>query len=175
MIALDRLIACALGDLSGDDELAVEEHVLSCDACARRYASFVRIGPAIAALLRSGSASTFLTRDLVARFEAEGLVTRRYELEPGRRVPCTVDGSDIYALATFHADLRGVERVDLERMGQRVTDVPFDPTTGRVYMITSCDFIRSLPTMEFPLRLIAVDAHGDRTLGDYLLDHTAPG
>jgi hypothetical protein len=64
--------------------------------------------------------------------------------------------------------------VDLIRGGQRLLDVPFDPDAGRVYMVTRADFLRTLPTMKVELRLIAVDDGNERTLGEFVLDHTAP-
>lgn len=175
MIALDHLIASALGELSGDAEMEVEEHVLSCSSCAHCYASLLRLGPAIAHLIRSGSALMPVTRALADRLDAEGLISRRYELEPSRAVPCTVGPADIYSLTTYHVDLTGASRVDLIRPGQRLSDVPFDAEAGRVYMLLRADVLRALPTMTVALRLVAVDEGGDRILGEYALDHTAPG
>jgi hypothetical protein len=174
MIALDRLISCARGELSGDAEQEVEEHVLSCSRCALRYASFLRLGPAIAELVRGGGVTMPVTRALAERLDAEGLISRRYELEPGTAVPCTVGPDDVYSLTTYHVDLAGVSRVDLVRFGQRVPDIPFDADAGRVYMLTRAEVLRTLPTMRVPLQLVAVEAEGERTLGDYVLDHTAP-
>lgn len=174
MIALDRLIASALGELSGDAEMEVEEHVLSCSRCARRYGSLLRLGPGIAQLVRSGEALMPVTRALAERLEAEGLISRRYELEPGRAVACTAGPADIYSLTSYHVDLTGASRVDLVRPGQRLSDVPFDADAGRVYMLLRADALRALPSMRIALRLIAVDDDSERTLGEYVLDHTAP-
>jgi anti-sigma factor RsiW len=174
MIATDRLVALALGELSGDAELEVETHVLSCGSCARRYASLLRMGPAIAELVRDGSAMMPVTCALAERLDAEGLISRRYELEPGKPVPCTVGPDDVYSLTTYHVDLAGVSRVDLIRFGQRLSDIPFDAGAGRVYVLTAASVLRKLPTQRVPLQLVAVEAGGERVLGDYVLDHTAP-
>lgn len=172
MIESERLLAAALGELSGDEELAVEEHVVSCGACAARYASFVRLGPALAALVRDGAAAMPITRSLVERLDAEGLVSRRYVLAPGAMVPCGVGPADVYSLVVLDADLTGATRIDLIRGADRLADVPYDPT-GHVYLLTPSRIVRTFPTMKLPLRLIAVDGVSERALGDYTLDHTA--
>jgi hypothetical protein len=148
-------------------------HVLSCGRCAAIYVSFVRLGPAIATIIRSGHAGMPVTRSLAERLDAEGLISRRYTLEAGRPVPCSIGPDDIYSLTTYHVDLSGVSRVDLIRAGQRIADIPFDGASNRVYMLTRADVLRALPTMAFKLVLLAVDERGERTLGEYILDHTA--
>jgi hypothetical protein len=175
MIAIDRLVASAIGELTGDADAEVEEHVLSCGACAARYAFFVRLGPAIAELVRGGAVTMPISRALAEQLDARGLITRRYVLEPDKPVPCTIGPDDIYSLTTYSVDLQGVSRVDLIRGDQRLPDVPFDAAAGRVYMLTSAQVLRQVPSMRLHLRLLAVDEAGERTLGTYLLDHTAPG
>lgn len=173
MIALERLAACALGELHADAESEVEEHVLSCGRCAAVYASFVRLGRSVAALVQAGGASMVAPRTIVEALEREGLVSRRYVLAPGAVVPCTVGADDIYSLTTFEADLSGIERVDMIRGTQRIDDVPFEPS-GTVRLITSCELIRALPSMKLPFRLVAVRPDGsEKVLAEYTLDHTA--
>jgi hypothetical protein len=174
VIAVDRLIACALGELADDDADEVEEHILSCGACATRYASFVRLGPAIRALVRDGDATVPATRALVDAADAAGLVTRRYVLTPGAVVRCTVDATDIYSLTTYEGlDLAGVSQLDFVRAGTRIADVPFDAREGRLYMLTRAEMLRALPTVKLPIRLVAVEGSGERTIAEVTLDHTA--
>jgi len=172
-MAVERLVASALGELAADEDAEVEEHVLSCGHCAAIYASLVRLGPAIAHLVGDGGATMPITRTLVERLEHEGLITRRYELTSAAVVPCAVGADDIYSLTTYHVNLAGVSRVDLIRAGQRLSDVPFDAVRGRVYMLSRAEALRMLPTTKLPIRLVAVEASGERTLGEYTLDHTA--
>jgi len=174
VIAVDRLIACALGELTGEAADEVEEHVLSCGACAATYASFVRLGPAIRSLVRDGDAMLPATSALVEAVDAAGLVTRRYVLTPGAIVPCTVDAADIFSLATYEGiDLAGVSRLDVIRAGTRIADVPFDARAGRLYMLSSAKTLRSLPTIKLPIRLVAVESAGERTIAEVTLDHAA--
>jgi hypothetical protein len=174
VIAVDRLIACALGDLTGDAADEVEEHVLSCGTCAATYASFVRLGPAIRALVGDGGAMLPATPALLEAAEAAGLVTRRYTLTPGAVVKCTVDATDIYSLTTYEGlDLGGVSRLDVIRAGTRLTDVPFDARAGRLYMLTRAESLRALPSRKLPIQVVAVDGDGERTIAEITLDHTA--
>jgi len=170
VIDIDRLIACALG---GDDD-AVEEHVLDCTPCAERFASFVRLGPAVAAALRAGEVGFVATRALVERLDREHMISRRYLLTPGAIVPCTIGLTDLFSMLEIEADLTSASRVDLTRAGEHFADIPFDRTAGRVYVVTPATVVRRFPTMKLPFRLVAVDGSTERTLGEYTLDHTAP-
>ena len=174
MIALELLIGSALGELDAAEEARVEEHVVSCGDCAARFASFVRLGPAIAAITRSGGATFVATRSVVERLEAEGLISRRYTLAPGTAVPCTAAPGDIYSLVQFEADLRGVSRVDLRGPLRSVNDAPFDPAAGCIYTVTSSASLLTLPTQQLSFEVVAVEDDGsERKLGDYTLNHTA--
>jgi hypothetical protein len=174
VIAIELLIGSALGELGEADEAQVEEHVVSCGECAARYASFVRLGPAIAAVTRSGAATFVATARVVERLEAEGLISRRYTLAPGTIVPCTVTPADVYSLVRFEADLRGVSRVDLRSAFRHVTDVPFDPTADCIYTVTSSASLLPLPSTQLRFELHAVEPDGtERRLGEYTLDHAA--
>lgn len=171
---LALLAGSALGELDDAEEARVEEHVVSCDACAARYATFVRLGPAIAALVPAHRPSFVATPAVVARLEAEGLISRRYVIAPGSRVPCTVRPEDIYALTRLDADLSGISRLDLRRGPERYEDVPFDPKAGAVYLLTRSASLLPLPSAPVEITLLAIDRDGsERTLGDYTLDHTA--
>lgn len=171
MIELERLLACALG---GDDD-EVEAHVLACDDCAHAFAQLASLPAAIRELVAAGGAQFACTRALVDALATAGLVTRRYLLAPGSVVPCTIDARDIYTIVALEADLTGATRIDIVRGPTRYEDVPFDPAHGRVYLIAPAVAIRVLPTAPIPLAVIAVDRSGERTLGEYKLDHTAFG
>jgi len=174
VIALELLIGSALGELSSEDEERVEEHVVSCGACAARYASFVRLGPAIDRQIRTGGMTMVVTRALAAKLEAEGLVSRRYVLGPGERVACTVTPEDIYSLTRFEADLTSVSRLDMRGPFRNIVDVPFDRDAGCIYTLTSATVLLPLPTADIPFTLHAIEPDGsERLLGRYTMGHTA--
>jgi hypothetical protein len=173
VIAIEQLLASALGEASEAEEAIVEEHVLSCSECAARYATFVEIGLALRELVEGVALQMPVTRSLLDRLDAAGLITRRYVLAPGATVPCGVGAHDLYSLVRLEADFTGVSRVDLFYGPQRLPDVPFDASGGAVYTVNPAALLRTLPTMEIPLRLVAVEDGVDRPLGDYTLSHRA--
>lgn len=54
----------------------------------------------------------------------------------------------------------------------RFDDIPFDAERSLVRLVTRADVIRTLPSMRLDFQLVAVDAMGERVLGNYYLDHT---
>src|SRR5205085_7724631 len=120
VIDIDRLIASVFDDLEPADEIAVEEHILSCSACAHIYHGLVRTGRSVAELVRHGSVSMPITAALAERVEREGLVSRRYRLTAGAIVPCAVGADDVYSLTTLEGDFSGAARIDLIRGVERI-------------------------------------------------------
>ena len=173
MIPHDTLVALALGELPGPDADAADEHVLACGECAAKLERLVAVGVGARELVREGKTRLATTRRFIEELNREGLVSRTYRLRPGEIVPCAVGASDVYALLRLQAHLRGVRRVDMLRGGQRIEDLPMDRERGEVAFAQRSDFIRALPSQDIPLKLVAVDDAGDRTLGEYTLRHSA--
>ncbi len=177
MIELDRLIALALGELGPTEESAVEEHVLACGECAAILEGLLQIGDAVGDLIVGGGMTLVGSGHVVDRLERAGRVSRTYRIAPGETVPCSVGSADIYAVAHLAVDLAGARRVDLLQASPlgtaRIEDIPFDPARQSVSLLTPSAIIRTLPSMHITLTLIAVDADGERVLGEYGLDHTA--
>jgi hypothetical protein len=115
----------------------------------------------IGALVRAGGAGFPATRSLVARLDAEQLISRRYALAPGSAVPCTVGAADIFSLLVFEVPGAPAE-VDLQRGAQRLTGVPVDD--GHVYLVTPSAVVRTFSTGKIPFRISSFE---------YTLDHTA--
>ena len=176
MIELEQLVKLATGEL-GDAEVAdVEEHILACGSCAATLERLLRLGDAVGVVVRAGKLAFPATGGLVADLERAGLVSRSYLLAPDCIVPCAVSAEDLYAVATFEVDLRGVERVDLVRTvlggSVRMNDVPFDAEQGVVRIVSRSDVLRTLPTARVKMELFAVDGPAERKLSEYFLDHT---
>ncbi len=176
MIELELLESHALGELSDEEAARVDEHVLSCGACAATLERLLLIGDAVAALVRGGELTFPVTRELAGALSRAGLVSRSYRVAPSRSVACSVAAEDVYALTTLEADLGAVERVDLVRdlpTGRsRLEDVPFDAAAGLVQFAVRSDHLRTFPSTRIRLELLAVAPSGERTLGEYFLDHT---
>ena len=176
MIAFELLVRLACGDLTGDEESSVEEHVLDCTECARTLEGLVVVGDAVRTALVSGEHRVRLigTTAMVERLDAAGLLSRRYALAPGSVVPCGVTSKDVYSMAKLEADLRDAVRIDLEINGHRIPDLPFEAESGRVLLVTPATEIRTLPTMKLGFRMFTFDKDGrERLAGEYTLDHTA--
>jgi putative zinc finger protein len=177
MIAIERLVMLALGELDATAAAEVEEHILSCGACASTLERVLAIGDAARDLVLAGKVASPISPALLAELEAAGLVSRRYHLAPDRVLPCTVGADDVYSLTTLEADLRDVEHVDLVQttpLGAiRMRDVPFDAERGLVSYVSRADLLRALPSARIRLELFAVDASGERKVSEYFLEHTA--
>jgi hypothetical protein len=65
-----------------------------------------------------------------------------------------------------------VSRVDFVHNNNRFADVPFDAANGRLYIIAPSALLRTLAPTKMRLQVLSVEPDGDRTLGEYTLDHT---
>ena len=182
-IAFETLLAYWLGEAPRDAEASVEEHLFGCARCSARLGSLVAFAHGIRAAVRSGRVQAVITPALLAHMRRDGLRIREYRLAPGERVACTIRADDDAVVGRMQAPLAGVTRVDaLEtldlhdgRASQwRVEDVPFDPAAGEVISLPSAALLKERPAHTLRVRLVAVDATGERTLGDYTFEHT-PG
>jgi hypothetical protein len=177
VIAVERLAIVALGDADAAEAEEVEEHVLACGACAATFERLVRIGDAARELVRKGGFAFPVTASLAERLRAEGLVSRSYRLAAEAIVPCSVSATDIYAMTTLEADLRGVTNATLVvttpgRHVLRMTDIPFDAARGTVSYVVQSSVLRTFPSGRVTLELFATEPE-ERPLGRYFLDHTA--
>jgi hypothetical protein len=177
MIALERLMMLALGELGEVEAAEIDEHILACTACAATFERLLRVGPCVRDAVAAGTIGFPVSGALVDQLSAAGLVSRSYRLRPDDRVPCTAGAQDIYALTTLEADLQGVARVDIVRTTPlgltRMQDVPFDAALGVVMYVTRSDQLRKLPSCRIRIELVIVDESGERTGAQYLLEHTA--
>lgn len=52
-------------------------------------------------------------------------------------------------------------------------DIPFDAASGEVVLTPKIAYLRTMPSHQHRVRLIAVDSNGDQIIGDYTFNHTA--
>lgn len=178
MIPFEELVLHAHGELEGADADAVDEHVLACASCAHTFEWLLRLPESVADVVRAGALATSVTEGLVAELREAGLISRSYELEPERPVPCSVSRRDIYALTTLKADLGEVTRLDVVVAPSglplvRMVDVPFDRATGRASYVTPSRLLLPLPSARVTIELYAVEGEAERRIGRYFLEHTA--
>jgi anti-sigma factor RsiW len=176
-LAVESLVDYWAGALTEAEEAPLEEHLFACDACARRLRAVSALARGVADLARRrGGLRMGLTPSLAHRLASEGLRIREYRAAPGQSVPCAVGRHDDLVVTRFAADLRGVERVDLTittggQLLDRVSDLPIDRDTSSVILADAGETMRAWPAMTLVLRLVAVEAAGERTVGEYTFEH----
>ena len=173
----DVLLDWWSGELSRGARRRLEEHVLSCEACAARAEATARLFQGARELVRRGEVPAVVLPPVVERLRREGLRVREYRVAPGGSVQCTVAPDDDVVVSRLSADLRGVARVDLvsridEGAEHRLADLPFDATAGELAYAPPADALRARPASVERLRLVAVGPESERVLGEYTFDHT---
>ena len=159
-------------------EAALEEHLFTCDACGDRLRAVIAFADALRDVAGSGSLRVIVSEQFVRHARAAGRTVREYTPPRGGFVACTVSADDDFLIARLVADLTGVARVDLGaydadgRERGRMRDVPVDAAAGAVLYQESVTFAKGAPDDVMVLRLLAVEADGDRVLGEYEMRHT---
>jgi hypothetical protein len=176
-IPLATLLEYWLGELDETREAQLDEHLLGCGHCSANLQSLVDLGGEVRAAVRAGAVHAFLTEAFVKRLAAQGLRLREYRVPHNGSVHCTVTPDDDLLITRMDAPLAGVERLDVERLGdgashERLRDVPFDVTAGEVILAQRMQHIRALPASTTRYRLLAIAASGERLVGEYTFHHT---
>lgn len=182
-IAFEPLVAWWLGESSAADAATLEEHLFACAHCTQRLAALAALASGIRAAVHGGAVEAVITQPFVDELKRCGMRIREYGLGPGERVACTLGRDDDAVVSRLRVPLAGVGRVDAlqsldlhdGRVRQwRLEDVPFDPAAGEVLALPSAAALRRLPAHTLVVRLVAVEAAGERPLGEYTFAHT-PG
>lgn len=168
-----------LAELPAAEQDALEQHLMSCDACGERLREVIALAEGLRVLARSGSLQVIVDEALVRRAEGSGLRVREYALSRGESIQCTVAADDDLLVARLAVDLSTATRVDLswcdlqgvER--QRMSDIPVRAGVGNVICQQSITWAKASPTVSLVARLLAIDADGGaRVLGEYTFHHT---
>ena len=175
---LPALLDYWLGDLAPGTMDSVEEHVMSCAACADELSGLVAVGAGIRRLASAGRIWTVVPGAFLQRLVDEGLHVRQYRLAPGGSVQCTVTASDDVVAARLDADLRGITRAHLVKLDaagrevHRIEDIPLSDSSDEVVIIERTDRLRALPAVIEYLRLVTPEPGGERVVGEYTFIHT---
>jgi anti-sigma factor RsiW len=178
----EALLAYWLGETSPEASEAADAHLLACDACGARVDALVALVHGVREAFARGAVPAMLSAGFVERLKAQGRRVREYRVPRNGSVHCSVAPEDDLLVSRVAAPLAGVQRLDAEfslslAPGQatRLDDIPFDPAAGEVVFAPPLAEVRALPSHELVLRLIAVDAAGERELGRYTFHHQAHG
>jgi hypothetical protein len=168
-----------LAALPEPQEHEIEDHLFQCDDCGARMASLIALGAGLKALGREGSLHMVVSEEFLRCSAEAGLRIREYAPPPGGSVACTVTADDDLLIGRLHADLTGVERLDLCFYSEngaemaRLLDIPFDRGSDSVLFEQSITYAKGAPSETVVARLIAIDDTGqDRVLNEYTFKHT---
>jgi hypothetical protein len=168
-----------LAALPGDEEEAVEEHLLRCDRCGERLREVIALAEGVRDLARGGSLRMVVSDAYLRRAAEEGLRIREYAPARGGSVQCTVTAEDDILIGRLAANVSGANRVDLcfcDERGierSRMRDIPVHSAASNVAFQESIATMKAAPTHTMIARLVAVDTTGgERLLGEYTFHHT---
>jgi hypothetical protein len=168
-----------LAALPSAAEEAVEQHLMTCDACGDRLRKVISLSDSLRTLARSGSLQVVVSDQFVKHAVETGLRVREYAPPQGGGVQCTVAAEDDLLVARLAVDLTTASRVDLswcDTRGaehQRMADIPVRAEAGSVICQQSITWAKASPSSTMIARLLAVDERGDeRLLGEYTFHHT---
>ncbi len=176
-VPIETLLAYWLGETDEAATAAVDEHLLGCDACGARLDEIVALGGGVRAAVTAGLVSLFVTPDFVERLAAGGWRIRTERIARDGGVHCTIAPDDDAVAGRFEVPLAGVSRLDaivestLVGHAERLEDLPFDASRQEVVFMPSAAQLRRDPAHRVKVRLLAVDAAGERVLGEYRFDH----
>lgn len=176
--SIDVLLDYWLDDTDAATTDAVDAHLMQCEACGEVLDGLIALGDGVRAALRAGTVSAVASDAFVRRLTGQGLKVREYRLPRNGSVNCTVAPEDEVLVARLEAPLRGVERLDalahrsIDPGAQhRMEDIPFDPQSGEVLLVSKLAEIRKLPAHTMELTLLAVAPDGSHELGRYTFRH----
>jgi len=177
-LAWETLLAYRLGELEPGSEVRTEEHYLGCAQCSRRLEQLEALAQHVRALMLGSGVNLVVDHQFVSRLVGQGIGVREYRVPLNGSVNCTVTPEDDLVVARLEAPLHGVERVDLITVGSegasdiRQEDIPIIAGSGEVIYSPSIEMLRALPATTVRIRLLAIDARGERKLGEYTFNHT---
>jgi hypothetical protein len=176
-LADETLLDWWAGELSSADRRPVEEHLLACDACSTRGRVLAALAGGVRDLVVKGRVLTVVTPSVLERLRREGRTLREYRVHAGESVHCTVAPHDDVLLARLQLRVGPTTRIDLlsridDGEEHRVADLPIDPAAHEVLLVAPIEEIRARPAHVERVQLVAVEAGGERLLGEYTFDHT---
>jgi hypothetical protein len=169
-----------LGDTDAATTEAIDAHLLHCDACGEVFDAVVALGRGVRDAFSRGLVPAILAPGLVERVQAAGRRVREYRLPAGGSATCSIAPEDDLLVSRVSAPLGGVERLDavftfshLPGHEQRLRDLPFHADAGEVLFAHQVAEVRRQPSHDVSLRLVAVDAAGEREIARYTFHHRA--
>ena len=177
-VALPTLVEYWLDELDPAAAERIDAHIIACGECSARLAEVVALAAGVRAAFRDGFVRAFVTGAFVDSLVERGVRVREYRVPRNGSVRCSVAPDDQVAVGRLEAPLQGVTRLDAvsvrstDMAEERSRDIPFDASAGEVVIAAKIARLRVGPAHQVRLRLIAVDAAGERLVGEYTFDHS---
>ncbi|MFT5459293.1 MAG: hypothetical protein ACI9K2_005803 [Myxococcota bacterium] len=156
-----------------EDPDGVEEHLFSCDRCTALGEVVADLGQGVHALVAAGMLAGVITPSILRKFDATGVSTQIFRIDPGTTTDCAVARDSVAMLTELVLPSPQPEGpltlvVPTPRGPQRIDDVPVDRRSGRVLLALSAAVVRSMPAGTLlPMR---IESDGGFT-EDYALNH----
>ena len=176
-IGLDTLVEYWLGELDDERTQRVDEHLLGCEPCGVQLDNIIALSEGVRRAFVAGLFGTVVGAGFTQRLAERGLRLREYRVERNGSVECSIGPDDDVVISRLSAPLSGIGRIDLVRGGApgkpdvRAADIPFDAASGEVVFIVPAARLREMPSYVERMRLFAIDASGERLIGDYTFNH----
>ncbi len=180
-IAIDALLDYWTGEIPVARADEIEEHVFACESCTGRLAELEALAASVRRLTAAGRFRAVVAPSLIELLVARGLRVRTFRPRAGETIPCGAAPDDELLVGRLPVDLRGVVRVDVAMCDdrwverERLAEVPFDRPHNEVVIAERVDQPELRTAHVLRLRLLAVDAAGERELGTYALAHDPRG
>jgi len=176
----DALVDYWLGDSDAAATEAIDAHLMQCDACGATLDEVTALSRGVKEAFGRGAVPSMLSVPFVEGLKAAGRRVREYRVPHNGSVVCSVAPDDDLLVSHLDAPLQGVTRLDAVfelslAPGQpaRLSDIPFDAAIGEVVFTPKLTEVRGLPSHDLFVRLLAVDAAGEREVGHYTFHHQA--
>jgi len=176
-IGYSALIEYWLDELDQAAEARIDEHLFDCQECGAMLDEIIALADGVRTAFGQGSIRAFITDAFVKRLAEQKVRLREYRVPRNGSVNCSVAPEDEVVVARLEAPLDGVARLDAysyfgDAQPEVFRDIPFDPVSGEVVLMPRLAHLRAAPSHVYRVRLVAVDANGERVVGGYTLNHT---
>ena len=176
-LAFSALIEYWLDELDEAAEARIDEHLFGCEECGAKLDEIVALAGGVRTAFGEGAVRAYVTDAFIKHIVGQNVRVREYRIPCNGSVNCTVMPEDEVMVSRLEAPLGGITRLDAytylgDAQQQIFRDIPFDPESGEVVVTPKIALLRVAPSHVYRVRLVAVDANGEREIGNYTFNHT---
>lgn len=179
-IGLDELIDYFVGELAEERAQRVEEHVFTCEKCARSFENVDLLRRALEDTVRCAEIGCNVGSRFLERAVRDGLSLKEYLIPEGGTVTCHA-GPDDFVVVRLSGDFDSFEElalgVDVEDLEAATTTqlpertVVVDRDLDQVLLVFPGKLVRTYPRSRWTLRLTGHGSSGPAVHGPFVMDH----